>query len=132
MIRVMSRLVVAAALCLVVAPQVAEGQKRKQKDVITEQEIDSSAFKDRDAFDMIKGLRPHFFEAPKGIRSMGNSNMAGLLLVVDNVRQTDILGLKGMRARDVKEARYFDPDRSQNEFGAMYNGGAIVVKMRKP
>lgn len=132
MIRVMSRLVVAAALCLAVAPQVAEGQKRKQKDVITEQEIDSSAFRDRDAFDMIKGLRPHFFEAPKGIRSMGNSNMSGLLLVVDNVRQTDILGLKGMRAKDVKEARYLDPDRSQNEFGAMYNGGAIVVKMRKP
>lgn len=132
MIRLMSRFVVAAALVIAIAPDVAEGQKRKQKDVITEMEIDSSAFRDRDAFDMIKNLRPHFFEAPKGVRSMGNSNYAGLLLVVDNVRQTDILGLKSMRAQDVKEARYMDPDKSQDEFGAMYNGGAIVVKLRKP
>jgi hypothetical protein len=132
MMRSMSRVVIAAALFMAIAPDVAEGQKRKQRDVISEQEIDSSAFRDRDAYDMIKNLRPHFFEAPKGVRSMGNSNVAGLLLVVDNVRQTDVLGLKSMRAMDVKEARYFDPDKSQDEFGAMYNGGAIVVKLRKP
>ena len=127
----LTRFVFAAAVLLAVVPDVAEAQKRKQRDVITQAEIDSSAFKDRDAYDMIKSLRPHFFEAPKGVRSMGNSNMSGLLLVVDNVRQTDILGLKSIRGSDIKEARYFDPDKSQDEFGAMYNGGAIVVKTRK-
>lgn len=131
MMRSMSRFVFAAAMLLVTVPDVAEGQKRKQRDVILQEEIDSSAFKDRDAFDMIKSLRPHFFERPKGVRSMGNSNVMGLLLVVDNVRQTDVLGLKSLRASDVKEARYYDPDKSQDEFGALYNGGAIVVKTRK-
>jgi hypothetical protein len=129
--RSITRFVFAAAMLLVALPDVAESQKRKQRDVISALEIDSSAFTDRDAFDMIKSLRPHFFERPKGVRTMGNSNVAGLLLVVDNVRQTDILGLKSMRATDIQEARYLDPDKSQDEFGAMYNGGAIVIKSRK-
>lgn len=129
--RSMTRVIIGAAALLAAVPGEADAQKRKQRDVITQLEIDSSAFTNRDAFDMIKGLRPHFFEAPKGVRSMGNSNFSGLLLVIDNVRQTDILGLKSLRATDVREARYLDPDKSQDEFGAMYNGGAIVVKTRK-
>lgn len=132
MVRSTIRFVIAAAVLLAAVPDLADAQKRKQRDVISQVEIDSSAFKDRDAYDMIKGLRPHFFMRQQGVRSMGGSNVAGLLLVVDNVRQTDILGLKSMRARDVQEARYLDPDRSQDEFGAMFNGGAIVVKVRKP
>ena len=129
--RSMGRFLLLAALFLAGSASVAEAQKKKQKDLISRIEIDSSAFKDQDAFAMIKGLRPHFFERPKGVRSFGGANIAGLLLVIDNVRQDDIGMLKGMRAVDVQEARYLDPDRSQNEYGAMYNGGAIIVKTRK-
>ena len=32
-------------------------------------------------------------------------------------------------AKDVKEVRYLDPNRSQNEYGTTANGGAIVVKL---
>ena len=129
--RSMGRFFLLAALLLAGSASVAEAQKKKQKDLITQVEIDSSAFSDQDAFALIKGLRPHFFEAPKGVRTMGNANIAGLLLVIDNVRQTDIGQLKGMRALDVKEARYLSPQKSQDEYGVMYNGGAIVVTTRK-
>lgn len=129
--RSIGRFLLLATLFVAGSASAAEGQKKKQKDVITAIEIDSSAFRDQDAFALIKGLRPHFFERPKGIRTMGNSNSSGLLLVIDNVRQTDLGMLRGMRAVDVLEARYLDPDRSQDEFGVMHNGGAVVVKTRK-
>lgn len=127
----LGRIFVLATLLAAVSAPDAEAQKRKQKDLITQVEIDSSAFSDQDAFALIKGLRPHFFERPKGVRTFGNSNSAGLLLVIDNVRQTDIGMLKGLRARDVKEARYLDPHESQDEYGVMHNGGAIIVKTRR-
>lgn len=127
----MGRFLLLVTLFLAGTASAAEAQKKKQKDVITAIEIDSSSFRDQDAFAMIKGLRPHFFEPPRAVRTMGNSNMAGLLLVIDNVRQTDVGMLKGMRAVDVLEARFLNPDRSQDEFGVMYNGGAVVVRTRK-
>lgn len=121
-------LVVAAAGALLAsAPSNAVAQK-KQRDVITNEEILQSGSKDGDLLTAIKVLRPQFFEPPKGVRSMGGANQAPILVVVDG-RRGDADMLISLKAVEAKEIRYLDPNRSQNEYGVNYNSGAIVVKL---
>jgi hypothetical protein len=116
-----------AVLAVVAAPGVASAQK-KQRDVITREEILKSAQADGDLFTAIKVLRPHMLETPRGNRSLGGSFTAGLAIYVDKIRQPGGTVLQEMKADAVSEVRYLDPSRSQNEYGITANGGAIVIK----
>ena len=121
-----------AALALAVgmlaaAPGTAQAQK-KSRDVITQEEIDKSGQKDQDLIAAIRSLRPHFFEAPRGVRSFGGGAINPVVVYVDGIRQTGLDALQTLMAKDVREVRYLDPSRSQSEYGINANGGAIVVK----
>jgi hypothetical protein len=122
--RLASLLVVGALIGL--APVDAFAQK-KQRDVITAEEIEKGGWKDRDLLSTIRGLRAHFLELPKGVRSMGGGAQYPLLVVIDGRRQGQEI-LEQTLATDVKEIRYLDPARSQNEYGINANGGAVVIK----
>jgi hypothetical protein len=108
-------------------PDTAFAQK-KSRDLITQEEIEKSGQKDQDIIAAIRSLRPHFLEGPRGTRTLGSGMIYPLVVVVDGRRQTGLDDLVTMMAKDVKEVRYLDPTRSQNEFGVNANGGAIVVK----
>src|SRR5687767_2427349 len=108
------------------APVDAFAQK-KQRDLITAEEIEKAGWKDRDLLVTIRALRPHFLELPKGVRSLGGGAQYPLLVVLDGSRQGQEV-LEQILATDVKEIRYLDPSRSQNEYGINANGGAIVIK----
>lgn len=116
-----------AGAVLAATPTDAFAQK-KQRDVITAEEIEKSGQKDLDLLSAIKALRPHFLEMPRGNRTMGNSYFFPITVVVDG-RRGDADALTTIRALDVKEVRYLDANKSQNEYGANANSGAIVVKM---
>jgi hypothetical protein len=121
-------LVVAAAAALLASvPSNAVAQK-KQRDVITNEEIMKSGSKDGDLLTAIKVLRPQFFEPPKGVRSIGGTFQAPILVVVDG-RRGDADMLISIKAVEAKEIRYLDPNKSQNEYGINHNSGAIVVKL---
>jgi hypothetical protein len=123
--RLASLLVVGALIGL--APVDAFAQK-KQRDLITAEEIEKGGWKDRDLLSTIRGLRAHFLELPKGVRSIsGGGNQYPLLVVIDGARQGQEI-LEQTLATDVKEIRYLEPSRAQNEFGINANGGAIVIK----
>ena len=115
-----------AGAALTATPADAFAQK-KQRDVITREEIEKSGQKDLDAMAAIKALRPHFLEMPRGVRSMGNSYFNPITVVIDG-RKQDPSALVQLLAVDVKEVRYLDATRSQNEFGTAANSGAIVVR----
>ena len=109
-------------------PASAEAQKKKSGDLLTREEILASAQKDATAFDAIKVLRPRFFEAPRGQRSLGGSFTNPIAIYIDKIRQPSHDVLYQIPASSIAEVRYLDPSRSQNEYGITANGGALVIK----
>lgn len=122
-----------AAILFVIAlalPQLAQAQK-PSRDRITRDEIEKSAQKDADLYQVIRALRPHFLEAPKGVRSMGNSDLAAVALFIERRQESSLEALKLIVPSTVEEVRYLAPSQAQNEFGNRANSGAVVVKLRK-
>lgn len=116
-----------AAGCLAVAPNTSLAQKR-QRDLIVREEIENAAQKDQNALALVRALRPHFLAPPRGVRSMGGTGVMPTIVVVDGRQAGEIDALAQVQGTDVKEIKYLDPSRSQNEYGIKANGGAIVVK----
>src|SRR5690349_20829166 len=114
--------------CLSAAPAVLHAQKQ-QRDVITRDEIQKSAQKDLDLFQAIRSLRPRFFEGRPGVRTLGGSRPAEVVVYVGRVPQGGIDALKNIPASSVDEVRYLDPTRSESEYGSLARGGAIVVTL---
>jgi hypothetical protein len=139
---------VSAGAWLVLAPSQAQGQKR-QKDLIAREEIESSPKRSDYIYDVIRSARPHFLEAPRGVRrtgidpagpgaprpavGMGGSSQPQVEVFVELNHVGGIDVLKNILAEEVEEVRYFDPSRAEAEFGLTLGaGGAIVIKMYKP
>ncbi|HYC49843.1 MAG TPA: hypothetical protein VEB19_01915 [Gemmatimonadaceae bacterium] len=125
------RLIALAALgAVTLLPSQAEAQKR-QRDRITREEILESPYKDLDLYQVIRNIRPHFLEAPRGVRSTGNSIINPIVVYIDGRKDTGLDALKLMAARDAEDVRYFEPSKSMAEFGPTANGGAVVIKRYK-
>ena len=121
-------LVVLASLAI---PSQALHAQKKSRDKITRQEIMALPQKDMDVFQVVRNLRPHFLEAPRGVRSMGNSVTFPTVVYVDGKKESGLDALRLMNPMDVDEIRYLDPPQAMNEFGQMANGGAVVIKRYK-
>jgi len=137
---------------ILLAPDQALAQK-KQRDLITREEIESSPKRSDYIYDVIRSLRPHFLEAPRGVRrtgidgaasrmpgasptrpglGVGGSTATEVAVFINQNRMGGIDVLKGIQAEQVEEVRYFDPSRAEAEFGLTLGaGGAIVVKLYK-
>lgn len=126
-VRTSLKVALCAAGLMLVVPGDASAQK-KSRDVITQEEIEKSGQAEADLFVAIRNLRPHFLEAPRGVRTMGSGMIYPLVVYVNNIKQSGTDALSLIMAKDVKEVRYLDPSRSQGEYGVNANGGAIVVK----
>lgn len=131
---------------LAIVPNQAAGQK-KQRDLITREEIESSPKRSDDIYDVIRSLRPHFLERPRGVRRTdiggavpggrpavggGGSTATEVAVFVDqnHMGGTDVL--KSIQAEQVEEVRFFDASKATAEFGmTLGGGGAIVVKLYK-
>jgi hypothetical protein len=124
------RMLVAAAVSGALAPS-ADAQKRN-RDVITRQEILNSAHQDRDLYEAVRSLRPHFLAGPRGVRTLGGAPPAPTVLYVNGTKMGDLEGLKLIRAVETEEVRYLEPSRAENEFGIGHSGGAVLVKLVKP
>ena len=112
------------------SPGTLHAQQRKSRDLITREEIEASAQKDQDIYEVIRALRPHFLAPARGIRTLGNSS-SRMSLYVDGARESDFNALKNIMAASVAEVRYLDPTQSEAEYGSVANGGAVVLKRIK-
>lgn len=119
-------------LLLIAAPSAADAQKR-QRDRITREEIESSPHKDLDLYQLIRSIRPHFLEPPKGVRSFGNSRApyTPIAVYIDGRKETGLDALRTLAPLAVDDVRYFEPTRAESEFGPNAAQGAVVVKLRK-
>ena len=126
-IRALAAIAFAAAVLL---PADAEAQKR-QRDRITRAEILESPHRELDLYQLVRNLRPHFLEGPRGVRSSGYGVINPIVVYVDGKKDSGIDALKLMRALEVEDVRYFEPSQSMSEFGPTANGGALIIKRYK-
>ena len=105
--------------------------QRKQRDVITREEILQSAHKELDLHRAVRSLRPHFLAPPRGQRTMGAAPAAPVALYIDEARSGDLNSLKDVAAMDVQEVRYLEPAKAQERYGISHSGGAILVTLFK-
>jgi hypothetical protein len=134
-------LVMAAAVSLV--PWGAAQAQKKDRNLITREEIITSAQKDGDLYQAIRSLRAHFLNKPRGQRTMdvqrggptgmqvGSSAALEPIVYLNGNKLGELNLLKNILAADVFEVRYLDPARAQDEFGVDAAGGAVVVTLVK-
>ncbi len=108
----------------------AQAQK-KQRDLITREEILNSAKKNDDIYQAVRSLRPHFLAPPRGARTFGAAPAQEAVVYMDGNRWGELNGLKTIMALDVEEVRYLDPAKAQDQFGISANGGAILLTLVK-
>lgn len=126
--RAVMAVVVVAGFGWSAGPEAAAAQKR-QRDVITREEIQASAHRDMDLFQAVRSLRPHFLAPPRGNRTMGSGRPANTVVYIDGNKAGELDALKNIPAANVEEVRYLDPARAEEEYGITHNGGAVLVKL---
>jgi hypothetical protein len=117
--------------------------QKKDRNLITREEILNSAQKDGDLYQAVRSLRPHFLAKPRGQRKMdverggpsgmqvGSSVAPEPLVFINGNRLGETSTLKTILAADVFEVRYLEPAKAQDEYGADANGGAVLVTLVK-
>src|SRR5438445_5109644 len=136
-------------LLAVFAPSLASAQQKKERDVISRQELVDAAPKFPDLFAAVRSLRPHFLNVNRGMRTTGlsctrpmdegcgqrtNTNSIGEQTVpvpvvyIDGKKSGQPELLKGITTSEVEEVRYLTANQAEMEFGLGHDGGAILVK----
>lgn len=135
--------VVVATTALGMAPADAEAQRR-DRDLITRDELVQSSQKSTDLYQAVRSLRSHFLQGPRGPRSINadpartGSGSVGTLragetpkavLYVNGSRSGDIEMMRNIQTINVEEVRYLNPNAASMQFGQGHDGGAILVKL---
>lgn len=124
-------LAAASSLMLSTAESFAQKPQKRQRDVITRDEIQGTGLKAGNLHQAIRSLRPHFLAPGRGVRSLGNSIAEPLAVYLNGTRQTGVESLRTIQADAVEEVRYLDPTKAGNEFGPKASGGALMVKLHQ-
>lgn len=142
-----------AALALTSAG-VLEAQK-KDRDLITRDELVLASARTPDLLLAVRSLRSHMVDttrgASRGVRSMdiaapgrsttGATDAMGStrntpaptpVLYVDGQKVGHLTLMKDILTSEVEEVKYLNPNRAANDLGLGHEGGAIMVKMFKP
>jgi len=151
-----ARLLSLLTLAAVLAPAPARAQKepKKDRDLITREELLDADAKSPDLYQAVKRLRPHFFTQNRGptstgIQPGGSGTMCNAkieqnctprtmgtvvalpVVYLDGMKMGDPETLKGIVTRNVDEVRYLSPGKAEMEYGLGHEGGAILVKMHQ-
>ena len=137
--------IAAAAALLVLFPLPGSAQSKKSRDLIVRAELEQPNTKDKDLYEAIRSLRPHFLQAPRSnssMRSVGTSvdqravqltvNNPKPFVFIDGNKAGELDVLKNLQAAEVEEIRYMSPTQAGNEYGLGYEGGLILIKRIKP
>lgn len=135
--------VIVATTALAMAPTDAEAQRR-DRDLITREELVQSSHKSTDLYQAVRSLRSHFLQGPRGTRSLNAtaprigstdpgtvrpSEAPKAVLYVNGSRSGDLEMLRSIQTINVEEVRYLNPNAAAMQFGPGHDGGAILVKL---
>ena len=144
----------ALAATVILLPTAASGQDKpkRERDVISRQELVEADSKFPDLYQAISRLRPHFTAPHRGPRTTGvqpgspgapmcnetiDRNCAvrqggyaavSVVIYLDGVKAGDADVLRGIRTGDIEEVRFLNANRAASEYGIGHEGGAILVK----
>jgi hypothetical protein len=149
-------LLAASAVTLPVAAA-AQNPAKKDRDVITREELLDADSKSPDLYQAIKRLRAHFLTQNRGINTMGitpggssapmcndassdrnctrrsiSNTPVPPVIYLDGMKFGDPESLKGILTRNVAEVRYLSPSKAEMDYGLGHEGGAILVKLFHP
>jgi len=122
-------LVVGAGLAL--APASLHAQKKRQRDVVTHDELVETGQVQQDLYAALRNLRPRFLERPPGVRSITGGDVKATAVFLDRKPMGGIETLQSIMASTVDEVRYYEPSRAATEFGPIAEGGAVSIKLLK-
>lgn len=136
--------VVLATTALALSPADAEGQRR-DRDLITREELVQSSQKSTDLYHAVRSLRSHFLQGTRGPRSFNadpartgaevttgaarSREAPKAVLYVNGTRSGDIEMLRNIQTINVEEVRYMSPNAASVQYGQGHEGGAILVKL---
>ncbi len=135
---------VLATMALALSPGDADAQRR-DRDLITREELVQSSQKSTDLYQAVRSLRSHFLQGPRGPRSInadpartGAASSTGSLrateapkavLYVNGSRSGDVEMLRNIQTINVEEVRYLSPNAASVQYGQGHEGGALLVKL---
>ena len=148
----------AAAALLAPAPAQAQKEPKKDRDLITREELLDADAKSPDLYQAVKRLRPHFLTVLNrgptrtGVRpaspstggrpcdavlerdcgSSAQSDIPLPVVYVDGMKTGDPEVLKGIATKNVEEVRYLTATKAEMDYGLGHEGGVILVKLYKP
>jgi hypothetical protein len=124
-------MVMAAVLMVAatVAPREADAQRR-DRDLISHEELEQSSKERADLFQAIRSMRPHFLQGPRGVRSLGGAQVNTRPIVyLNGTRLGEITMLRDILTRDVQEVKFIPPTEASQLYGADHGGGVIQVTL---
>ncbi len=155
-LRFVTRLLASVSFGALLIPTLqAQGKPKKDRDLITRDELLEAADKSPDLYQAVKRLRPNFLTVlNRGPSSVGIKPGANGGPPCDAVLQRDCPGrsdavislpvvyvdgmktgepdvLKGIATKNVEEVRYLTPTKAEMDYGLGHEGGAILVKLIK-
>lgn len=131
--RLLLRGLVSAAILAGLAlalPEPAEAQRR-ERDLITLEELKESSKERANLFQAIRSLRPHFLQGPRGQRSVGGGGVVPRVPIVylNGGRAGDATMLREIQTVNVAEVRFVPPTEASNLYGLEHGAGAIFVTL---
>ena len=114
-------------------PGVDAGQAAgRQANLITTEEIQQAA-STRNAFDLIRALRPNWLQA-RGVQSVQRKRTrtaVEVMVYVDGTRTGGPEMLRQILASNVQEARYLGGPEATSRYGTNHSAGAILITLRR-
>jgi hypothetical protein len=150
----LARWLPALAATVILFPTAGAGQDKpkRDRDVISRQELVDADSKFPDLSQAISRLRPHFLAPNRGPRTtgvtpgapgapmcnetlnrdcsvrQGGYTAVSVVIYLDGTKAGDADVLRGIRTGDVEEVRYLNPNKAASEYGLGHEGGVILVK----
>jgi hypothetical protein len=110
---------------------VAKKPPRRDPSVISAEEIAQAPQSIRDAYELVKMLRPRFFER-HSVSRIGQNPIwgEGPGVVFDDTPRGGIDNLRNIPLTSIREIRYLNGPDASNRYGSDFHAGAIVVTGR--
>ena len=114
---------------LAVGVSAAEAQGRRNRNLITEEEITKNPASD--AYELVKSLRPAWLTNARGISSGGLNEGAGIVVYVDGIRTGGVDELSNVSTDRIKEVRFLNARDATTRYGTGHPIGAIEITTRR-
>jgi len=101
-------------------------ERKKNPDVISQEELTDPAIMSLDLATAIRRLRPGFFRT-SGPQSFSNSSAGQVQYSHDFGPLQPVNQLAGMNTMSIAEIRYLGVNEAANRFGLNANGGPVIV-----